>query len=123
MITGTALPQSRFAAAVQGKHCSIVTPSTRLAHGVLAIMKGMSKHPDVLIIGGGVIGLTTAYYLTERGTTVAVVDKGDLGREASWAGAGILTPAKVRDDLPPWEYLKALGSQLYPDLSARLKEQ
>ncbi len=86
-------------------------------------MKGMSKHPDVLIIGGGVIGLTTAYYLTERGTTVAVVDKGDLGREASWAGAGILTPAKIRDGMPPWEYLKALGSQLYPDLSARLKEQ
>jgi glycine oxidase len=82
----------------------------------------MSKHPDILIIGGGVIGLTTAYYLTERGASVAVVDKGDLGRESSWAGAGILTQSVVRDDLPPWEYLKALGSQMYPELSARLKE-
>ena len=83
----------------------------------------MSTHPDVLVIGGGVIGLTTAYYLTGAAASVVVVDKGDLGREASWAGAGILTPGVVRDGMPPWEYLKALGSQMYPELSARLKEQ
>jgi glycine oxidase len=83
----------------------------------------MSKHPDILVIGGGVIGLTTAYYLAERGASVAVVDKGDLGREASWAGAGILTPMKIRPGMPPWEHLKALGSQMYPALSQRLKEQ
>lgn len=82
----------------------------------------MSKHPDVLVIGGGVIGLTTAYYLAERGASVAVVDKGDLGREASWAGAGILTPTKVRPAMPPLEHLKALGTEMYPVLSARLKE-
>ena len=83
----------------------------------------MSKHPDVLVIGGGLIGLTTAYFLAEGGASVVVVDKGDLGREASWAGAGILTPVKVTDGMPPLERLKALGSQMYPDLSKRLKEQ
>jgi glycine oxidase len=83
----------------------------------------MGKPPDVLVIGGGVIGLTTAYYLAERGASVAVVDQGDLGRQASWAGAGILTPLKVRPGLPPAEHLKALGSQMYPELSRRLKEQ
>jgi glycine oxidase len=83
----------------------------------------MSNHPDVLVIGGGVIGLTTAYYLSERGTSVAVVDQGDLGRQSSWAGAGILTPLKVRPGLTPMEHLKALGTEMYPDLSKRLKEQ
>jgi len=83
----------------------------------------MDTHPDVLVIGGGVIGLTTAYYLAERGASVAVVDQGDLGRQSSWAGAGILTPAKVRPGLTPAMHLKALGVQMYPDLSKRLKEQ
>jgi glycine oxidase len=83
----------------------------------------MSEQPDVLVIGGGVIGLTTAYYLTERGASVVVVDKGDLGREASWAGAGILTAAKIHEGMSPAERLKVLGSQMYPDLSKRLKEQ
>ena len=77
----------------------------------------------MLVIGGGVIGLTTAYYLTERGASVAIVDKGDFGREASWAGAGILIPAKIHPGIPPWEFLKARGAQMYPELSARLKEQ
>ena len=44
----------------------------------------MSKQPDVLIIGGGVIGLTTAYFLAREGARVEIVDKGDFGAEASW---------------------------------------
>src|SRR5438046_2024812 len=83
----------------------------------------MDTHPDVLVIGGGVIGLTTAYYLVERGASVTVVDKGDLGREASWAGAGILTPMKITEGMSPLERLKALGTQMYPELSRQLKEQ
>ena len=53
----------------------------------------MADHADVLILGGGVIGLTTAYFLAREGVRVAVIDKGDFGREASWAGAGIIPPA------------------------------
>jgi glycine oxidase len=83
----------------------------------------MSKHSDVLVIGGGVIGMTTAYYLTERGVTVSVIDKGDLGREASWAGAGILPPGTLRDDTLPLERLRVLGVQMYAQLSQQLKEQ
>ena len=47
---------------------------------------------DCLVIGGGVIGLTTAWRLAQRGLTVRVVDQLQPGREASWAGAGILPP-------------------------------
>jgi glycine/D-amino acid oxidase-like deaminating enzyme len=54
--------------------------------------------------------LTTAYYLAKSGGRVVVLDKGDCGQEASWAGAGILPPsslahAKTRFalDLDCWE--------------------
>ncbi|MCA9047593.1 MAG: FAD-dependent oxidoreductase, partial [Planctomycetaceae bacterium] len=47
---------------------------------------------DVLIVGGGVIGLTAAYRLAAEGLTVTVVDRSRVGTEASWAGAGMLPP-------------------------------
>jgi glycine oxidase len=47
---------------------------------------------DVLIIGGGVIGLSIARELKKRGREVTVVDRSTLGGEASWAAAGMLSP-------------------------------
>ncbi len=52
----------------------------------------MAKLPDVLVLGGGIIGLTSAYLLAKAGLRVEVIDRQELGREASWAGAGILPP-------------------------------
>jgi glycine oxidase len=48
---------------------------------------------DCLIVGGGVIGLSLAYELAGRAVRVRLIDAGQPGREASWAGAGILPPA------------------------------
>ncbi len=53
---------------------------------------------DCLVIGGGLIGLLCARELTREGTQVHVIDRGEIGREASWAGGGILSP------LYPWQY-------------------
>src|SRR5262245_33335979 len=81
------------------------------------------QESDVLIIGGGVIGLTTAWYLASEGASVTVVEQGEIGRQASWAGAGILPacdPAHARSAL---DLLRAHSIRLYPQLSARLKEQ
>jgi glycine oxidase len=83
----------------------------------------MSPHPDVLILGGGVIGLTCAYFLAKDGTRVAVVDKGDFGQEASWAGAGILVPGSVEHARTPGELLHAHGVAMFPRLSAELRER
>ena len=46
--------------------------------------------PDVLIVGGGLLGLATALSLRERGLAVTVVDRGSVGAESSTAGAGLL---------------------------------
>lgn len=47
----------------------------------------------VVVIGAGMIGLTTAWYLQERGVTVTVVDRKGVAAGSSWGNAGWLTPA------------------------------
>jgi glycine oxidase len=83
----------------------------------------MGPPPDVLILGGGVIGLTTAYYLARAGASVALAERGELGRQASWAGAGILPPGGPGLAHTPFERLRAYSVGLYPDLSRWLREE
>ncbi|WP_149112595.1 NAD(P)/FAD-dependent oxidoreductase [Limnoglobus roseus] len=80
----------------------------------------MANGPDILVIGGGIIGLTCAIRLREAGATVAVYDRGDLGREASWAGAGIIPPGNPDRAATPLDKLRAIGSATLPDVSAEL---
>ena len=78
---------------------------------------------DVLIIGGGVIGMMTAWQLAEAGCSVTLVERLRCGEEASWAGGGIVSP------LYPWRYSEPVSSlsryaeHEYPQLAARLFEE
>jgi glycine oxidase len=83
----------------------------------------MAPSADILIIGGGVIGLTTAYFLAREGAQVEIVDKGDFGQEASWAGAGILPPGNPTLARTPFDKLRAHSAALFPSLSAELRER
>lgn len=53
---------------------------------------------QVIVVGGGLIGMMTAYKLAEAGCSVRLLEKSSLGQEASWAGGGIISP------LYPWRY-------------------
>ncbi|MGH2577406.1 MAG: FAD-dependent oxidoreductase, partial [Actinomycetota bacterium] len=44
---------------------------------------------DCIVVGGGLIGLFCARELARGGLRVLLLDRGQLGREASWAGAGV----------------------------------
>lgn len=45
------------------------------------------------IIGGGIIGLSSAYYLTKAGHKVTIIDKGDLNEGCSFGNAGMIVPS------------------------------
>ena len=52
---------------------------------------------DVLVVGGGVVGLSLAWELARNQSKVCVVERGELGREASWAGAGMIPAGPTSD--------------------------
>lgn len=83
----------------------------------------MSQTPDVLIVGAGVIGLTSAYFLAQDGVRVQVVDRSEAGQEASWAGAGILPPGNPTFARSPFDQLRAHSAQLFPTLSRQLLDE
>ncbi|MDH5327437.1 MAG: glycine oxidase ThiO [Gammaproteobacteria bacterium] len=71
---------------------------------------------DHIVIGGGINGLLTAYYLNQAGASVCLLERAIVGKESSWAGGGILSP------LYPWRYPEAVtelvqwSQQVYPEL-------
>lgn len=83
----------------------------------------MTTGSEVVIVGGGVIGLSIAYALACEGTRATVLDQGPLGKAASWAGAGILTPISSRVDLEPAAALRALSARLHAEWASRLLEE
>jgi glycine oxidase len=93
-----------------------------LSSGVRIYNKRMANPADVLILGGGVIGLSAAFHLAARGARVCVIDQGEMGREASWAGAGIIPPGRPEQASGPFDRLRALSSSMFPDLSGELRE-
>lgn len=53
----------------------------------------MSK--EIIIIGGGIIGLSTAYYLQKEGHQVTIVDQSNMDAGASYVNAGYLSPSHI----------------------------
>jgi glycine oxidase len=84
----------------------------------------MSGHPDIVIIGGGVIGLTTAYFLAREGARVQVLDKGDMGQESSWAGAGIVMGRSSQAGTETaYDELRTRSAAMHGPLSRELHER
>ncbi len=56
----------------------------------------INKQADVVVIGGGVVGCATAYYLAQNGAKVLLVEKESIGRGASGrTGGGIRQSSRV----------------------------
>jgi glycine oxidase len=74
---------------------------------------------DVIIIGGGIIGLSLAIALRKRGATVLVVERGEPGREASHAAGGMLVdcPLETPAALQP---LAVASARMYPEFAHEL---
>lgn len=78
---------------------------------------------DFLIIGGGVIGMLTALQLADAGQHVTIIERGTCGKEASWAGGGIVSPLYPWRYAPPISQLSRWSEGAYPTLALRLLEE
>ena len=75
---------------------------------------------EVVIVGGGIVGLSVGYCLARAGVRVAILDRQELGRAASWAGAGMIPPYTERLTTNPTLELRSWSALLYPEWSASL---
>jgi glycine oxidase len=77
---------------------------------------------DVAIAGGGLIGASIALELARAGLRVGVFDRQELGQEASWAGAGILSPAPESAAMIPLVAPGKASMALYPEFVGMVEE-
>jgi glycine oxidase len=80
------------------------------------------KKFDVAIAGGGVIGASIAYELARAGLRVGVYDRQQPGQEASWASAGIISPAPENPGQIAVVELAKRSAALYPEFVAQVEE-
>ncbi|MFQ5651741.1 MAG: NAD(P)/FAD-dependent oxidoreductase [bacterium] len=76
---------------------------------------------DVLIIGGGAIGICTAYYLSRSGLRVTVVEKGKIGSGCSDKNAGLIVPSHIIPLAAPGMVAKGLKWMFNPESPFYLK--
>lgn len=80
------------------------------------------KNWDAIVVGAGIIGLSLAIELQKQGLGVLVVEKGEPGREASWAAGGMLcdfaaeTPPELRE-------LATASARMYPEFVRELEDE
>lgn len=58
----------------------------------------MAGQKRIIIVGAGIAGLTTAFWLHQSGHQLLLIDAGEVGQESTWAGGGIISA------VPPWNY-------------------
>ncbi|QEG35706.1 glycine oxidase ThiO [Bythopirellula goksoeyrii] len=80
---------------------------------------------DIVLVGGGVVGLSLAWELAQQGAKVCLIDSHELGHEASWAAAGMLPPGPPEDKWPScsaFDQLAGLSEKLHRQWHTKLAE-
>lgn len=71
------------------------------------------KSWDAIVLGAGIIGVSVARALRKQGMEVLLVERGEPGREASFAAAGMLAPHSADTPDKLWPFAEA-SARLYP---------
>lgn len=79
----------------------------------------MTTSPDVIVVGGGVIGCSIAYHLAKAGVRTLVLERGRLGAQASSAASGVLS---VAPGPHPYARLGRESLALFHKLAGELEE-
>jgi D-amino-acid dehydrogenase len=77
---------------------------------------------DAIVIGGGIVGMSTAYHLVGAGANTLLIDRADTGR-ATDAGAGILSPETNSRDPDSWFNFAIAAVAYYPTLIQHLQAE
>ena len=79
---------------------------------------------DIIIIGGGIIGLSIACEMAERGKKVVILEKNKVGREASWVAAGTLEPIwDAEDDGDDLLQLKIKSEKMWKNFAQKIQQK
>lgn len=82
----------------------------------------MEPATDVVIVGGGVIGCAIAYFLRKLDIAVTVLERGEIGAEASSAAAGLLAPLGSLSGPGPYADLMLASWNMFPSLVPELEK-
>jgi glycine oxidase len=83
----------------------------------------LSVAPSIAIAGGGIIGLSAAWRLAQRGLRVTLFEQSTLGSEASWAGAGMLAPGGEIDEPSELAAMALESRRIYPAFVRELERE
>src|SRR5271156_289493 len=78
------------------------------------------KSWDVIAIGGGIIGLALSIELRKKGASVLVVERGEPGREASYAAGGMLVDCPLETPVALQSFATA-SARMYPEFVHELQ--
>ncbi|WP_307341794.1 glycine oxidase ThiO [Caldalkalibacillus uzonensis] len=93
-----------------------MTTATKTGSRLSSPLANVSSHSPLMIVGGGVIGLSIAFECAKRGIKVTVVEKGICGGQATGAAAGMLAPySEIGEDPDDFFTLCQQSLKLYPD--------
>jgi glycine oxidase len=90
--------------------------------GVMFNTAQTNVSPDVVVIGGGIIGCSVALRLAQAKAKVTLLDRGELGAEASSAAAGMLAPQGEMIEPAAFSDLCMKSRDLYPEFAAEVED-
>src|SRR5690606_30689037 len=127
LVAGAVPPRTGGVAVARGHLPSTAADAPRLSPGLAARAARdsytwrMGTRDDVLVVGGGVVGLACGLALAERGRQVRVVDAGRIAGGSSHGNCGTLTPSHALPLAAPGAVGKALRWMLVPDAPLYMK--
>jgi len=81
----------------------------------------MKRETEVLVIGGGAIGICAAHYLRERDLRVTLIEKGEICSGSSYGNGGLIVPSHCVPLAAPGGVSKALRGMFDPESPFRVK--
>src|SRR5690349_1212541 len=82
----------------------------------------MNVSADVIIVGGGIVGCALAESMAGAGLSVSLYERGPIGREASWAAAGMLAPQSEMPEAGPYLDFCLTSRRMYPAEARRMRD-